>query len=1014
MHDELRDEYTPSSQASHDSRASLEPSPDAPGFDKLRLQTETPPGLDTARTYESQPASSGLNKRFADGEPDYRAAKRSPSCEPGFGPNHAMDFMFQHKDSGYCTMDCTGPVHLQRDYQSQPPKDMLSVNDDGRMAQYGGRGKRNYAATEQSVTSLRSQPETIPVSREQLAVEVKGIYAGLVMVEAKCVNIDNQKAADLQEKLSPEQWQALIALHRTVVYEHHDFLMATQHPAATPALRGLATKYCMPARMWKHGIHAFLEVLRYRRPESQEYMLSFIYLAYQMMALLLETVSSFTDTWTECLGDLARYRMAIEEDKESHAAWGDVARSWYQMASDRHPAVGRLYHHLGILQRPSLCKLYYYSRSLTSVIPFYNARESLTTLCAPILKDDQALKNRSHSAEAMAICFSARVFAGQSEEIIIRDGQLALSLLDKQPSIKIASYGVHLVVTSIAALLSFGAPENHYRQMFDNALNYQIHVNRSDDPAPKNYVIGAYLDLSRSLRPLSFVTEFLYTAINTVVRRHISKNDIQDLLPSIHISLAWLSAVHTLRSRFQSNDPLLKTITHLIDDSNLDWSAVAELLNATATTYPITSRIELFARQGMFPTGGKPLHEDYSIRGLVWAQWYFSADWFAGMENDDGSRALDDAVKKTARAERAIWLGLRIARQPGCFLRYDESTKRFSAANVNSVATVKTETTLSSRASSTSPRASTRSSLESDFVLVSQPPSPPAGLTYASVAADTTAYATSSRPTFNTILPKVHVKRQYKPPSRLIKRCSDSEVKVKVEEGTEAALGEAVDQPEAVEVGHHTPDYRAVEDTAVTQREDALLDRSGKDSAVTPPRRPAYGSQGQRLLLWTNYFCLQIEGMTFYRFAVSVNKRGKDVSRGLTKRVIQLLIEGQLKDMHIDAVSDFRSTLISRQSLNDDLNFNIMYRAEAEFEPEDDAPQYQGLLEPSGTLNMSELVDYSTYIRMPRPLSRRATRSPLATLCNASGGTESAVPGVSVSQQFHMGSLAEESHIPAH
>ena len=40
---------------------------------------------------------------------------------------------------------------------------------------------------------------------------------------------------------------------------------------------------------------------------------AFIYLAYQMMALLFETVLEFSDVWKECLGDLARYRMAIEE-----------------------------------------------------------------------------------------------------------------------------------------------------------------------------------------------------------------------------------------------------------------------------------------------------------------------------------------------------------------------------------------------------------------------------------------------------------------------------------------------------------------------------------------------------------------------------------------------------------------------------------------------------------------------------------------------------------------------------
>lgn len=71
------------------------------------------------------------------------------------------------------------------------------------------------------------QPDSSPISQEQLGAEVKGIYAGLVMVEAKCVNIDAAQAADPNSQLGPEQWQALIALHRTLLYEHHDFLMVS-------------------------------------------------------------------------------------------------------------------------------------------------------------------------------------------------------------------------------------------------------------------------------------------------------------------------------------------------------------------------------------------------------------------------------------------------------------------------------------------------------------------------------------------------------------------------------------------------------------------------------------------------------------------------------------------------------------------------------------------------------------------------------------------------------------------
>ncbi|KAL5434023.1 hypothetical protein PMIN06_011513 [Paraphaeosphaeria minitans] len=197
---------------------------------------------------------------------------------------------------------------------------------------------------------LLLQPDSRPISQEQLASEVKSIYAGLTMVETKCIHVDRAQAAALQDgsdptsRLASDHWQALIALHRTLLHEHHDFFLASQHPSASPALRRLAAKYSMPARMWKHGIHSFLELLRRRLPESIDYMLAFIYLAYQMMALLYETVPAFEDTWIECLGDLGRYRMAIEdENPRDRETWAGVARSWYSKAADKNPSVGRLY-----------------------------------------------------------------------------------------------------------------------------------------------------------------------------------------------------------------------------------------------------------------------------------------------------------------------------------------------------------------------------------------------------------------------------------------------------------------------------------------------------------------------------------------------------------------------------------------------------------------------------------------------------------------------------------------------
>jgi hypothetical protein len=541
--------------------------------------------------------------------------------------------------------------------------------------------------------AIEMQPEFSPISQEQLAAEVKGIYAGLVMVEAKCINIDTQKASHPEEKLSTEQWQALVALHRTLLYEHHDFLMATQHPSANPALLGLATKYSMPARMWKHGIHAFLEVLRHRRPESQEYMLAFIYLAYQMMSLLLETVPNFTDTWIECLGDLARYRMAIEEEREIHTIWGGVAGRWYGMAADRHPVVGRLYHHSGILERPSMRKFYLFARALTSVVPFLNAKESLGTLCSPVLND--GIRTGGQLAETALIRFHARAFTSKDQlELIARDGTSALTQLAAQTDDKIASYGVSLAVTNIAALLGYGSPDNLLRQLFDSARNKPTLASR---PSKQCGISSSFQLLNDpSLfdleTPSSPVVNFCYHSFNNIIRRTPgNKESLQWLLPFVHTMLVFFSSIETLQTTQTSqaapaNKNKANTLDTLFSSNELDWPALSAFLNLTALTYPITAHIEAFADTNTFPTDGHPLLEDYMIRGLVWAQWYFRPKWFEDRsEDDDGSRALEteENRKEKHRAARVLFLGIRLARQSG-FLVYDRKTRLFFAAGDDS------------------------------------------------------------------------------------------------------------------------------------------------------------------------------------------------------------------------------------------------------------------------------------------------------------------------------------------
>lgn len=292
---------------------------------------------------------------------------------------------------------------------------------------HGYRSPRSVSSDSAPSAEMIWQPETQPIPHDQLVAEVKGIYAGLVMIESKCIEYDGSQQT---RRLSHEQYSALITLHRSLLHEHHDFFLASQHPSASDGLRRLACKYAMPARMWRHGIHSFLELLRHKLPGSLEHMLTFIYIAYSMMALLYETVPAFEDTWIECLGDLGRYRMAIEDDDiRDRETWTGVSRYWYSMASDKSPATGRLYHHPAILSRPNaLQQLYYYAKSLCVPIPFPSARESVMTLFDPLLSS--AAHQRLEPVDAAFVRVHGILFSGKAKERLEPAMDEFCSLLD--------------------------------------------------------------------------------------------------------------------------------------------------------------------------------------------------------------------------------------------------------------------------------------------------------------------------------------------------------------------------------------------------------------------------------------------------------------------------------------------------------------------------------------------------------------------------------------------------------
>ncbi|KAI0172886.1 hypothetical protein GGR52DRAFT_580520 [Hypoxylon sp. FL1284] len=510
-------------------------------------------------------------------------------------------------------------------------------------------------------TKLIKQPETRAISQEQLIAEVKGIYAGLVMVESKCIEVDNAQSSQSDTKLNNEQWQALIALHRTLLHEHHDFFLASQHPSASQALRRLASKYAMPARMWRHGIHSFLELLRHRLPHSLEHMLTFIYLAYSMMALLYETVPTFVDTWIECLGDLGRYRMAIEdEDVRDREVWTSVSRHWYSKASDKAPTTGRLYHHLAILARPNpLQQLYYYTKSLCVPIPFGSARESIMTLFDPILDPNSTQSSRLAPIDVLFVKAHGILFSNKFSNKFEPTVESFRNMLGEhigRTTRKWMESGYYIAIADCCGLLFYGHP--------DSVILKAIRPQQAEDSAEPSTDVGRALAESKPNKTEEGALKLFETTCDVVFRRLGDPNT----LPYLHVVLVFIFHL----SHYSGAMPFI--------EDRFPWKLVSLQLNALLLSCREHDRIqdEQFPRQEK-ELAPRPLPEDFAMKGLLWVDKYFPLDWFSNDKIDDDEKFFEVASMTDHRKERILWLGCCIAKS-GKWLTYDEASHQFGVA----------------------------------------------------------------------------------------------------------------------------------------------------------------------------------------------------------------------------------------------------------------------------------------------------------------------------------------------
>ncbi|OIW31112.1 hypothetical protein CONLIGDRAFT_573632 [Coniochaeta ligniaria NRRL 30616] len=666
-HAEILAEFTPNEKTENHKKEGKDDKDRRSGTDvKIRDSVSTPRG---GRESVKSPASSLKREGSRSLSPPKRSkARPTPASTPSVPPD--VDTVKRPPAQGTLWTPDTEPQRLRLPDRAniavahrarvpnQPPRNHPPHGGGGGSAQsaYGPPG-------EDTTSVLIKQPETRPISQEQLVAEVKGIYAGLIMVETKCIEVDNAQNAqtDNNNKLNHEQWQALIALHRTLLHEHHDFFLASQHPSAAPALRRLATKYAMPARMWRHGIHSFLELLRHRLPASLEHMLTFIYLAYSMMALLYETVPAFEDTWIECLGDLGRYRMAIEDDDIRHReVWTAVSRNWYSKASDKAPTTGRLYHHLAILARPNgFQQLFYYTKSLCVAIQFDSARESIMTLLDPVMALSPHHIARLVPTELEFVRCHGILFSKKFPEKYEASADEFINTLDNfiaRNTRRFLEQGYWMGIATCCSIASYGDEKGPIFNAIRNpptepAIDQPMADSGMPEEVPTKQLIDAIALANRTH--------------NVILRRFGDTN----ILPYLHTVMVFMHHLTFLPGAIS------------LVGQDYPWKLTSLMLNTFLDKYTTYARIE----GGSFPgpergENHRPLPEDYAMRGLLWTDRYFPQDWFTYELQDDDEKYMELASFYEERKERLLYIGCQIAAQGGKWLRYDSETHRFSVA----------------------------------------------------------------------------------------------------------------------------------------------------------------------------------------------------------------------------------------------------------------------------------------------------------------------------------------------
>ncbi|KAL2375222.1 hypothetical protein, variant [Blastomyces gilchristii SLH14081] len=499
------------------------------------------------------------------------------------------------------------------------------------------------------------------LSYETLVGEVKDIYNALLTTEIRCL-VECAKIEHIT-KLNETQWADLVECHKTLLHHHYNLLICTQHPISGREISAIPVTCKMPSRLLHQGIYIFLEIMKARRPDSHDYMTPFIYDAYGLIALLIETAPRFKNVWLECLGDLASYMMCLEErDSIENRAWKVVSSQWYHKALDENPGKGSLYHRLGNLSTPNMGRqLFFYSKSLVATEPYTMSKNRVESAFKMAL---DSIQNRGVTTPDLSSWFVG------SHAMLIRSGSIHSFIVYvkeyivifaaqvKQQTFKFREAAICMGVPNIAAMLQYGEQDGILTRMFidsqklssevrlQNAIQYWLMLpkNPTQNTLDKDFPSDA-ATFSTPLKKLTYSTYLNFHTLSFVLKYTRNEN----IIPYVHLSLAFIWSL------------ALVPDSMMYVEGEIPWTKITIFLNMLNRAFISESRLENVNFPIPTETKFRQLPEDFFFRSQIWSQTLYPSDFFAGATIDDDSRGRDVPSTKSARNERCLWYGYRLA-----------------------------------------------------------------------------------------------------------------------------------------------------------------------------------------------------------------------------------------------------------------------------------------------------------------------------------------------------------------